>query len=443
MISKAKALNADYRHLVWPLMVEQLFMILIGNVNVLIFSYYSDQVVAAIGLAEQVIVIGTMFMGIVGLGSTILFLQNAADDRLAYFQGVARQTLMLNLALGLIIIIITSLWGPVIMGWMQTPWEIRPLSVSYLRVIACSLIFQALSGAVSAILRSYGLAKMAMRLSVAYTLLTISGNLLVIFLPLANLQQRILAIGLMTIVSRAIGAGISLKFLQQHLPQVWQGLWDHFRFNRQISQQILVLGIPSGMENVSYNFSQTIITALISSLGTIQVSARIYCQTITAVVFALAVAVGQASQVVIGRLHRQDKIPELIQFGWQNTLLAMVGGMGINLLIALMGSQLLMIFTDDPQIIQIGQILLWLNVLYDPGRVGNEVMIANLNVMGQVRYPVILAILVTYLFTVPAVFLITRMSTFGLPAIWGIFIIDEVFRLSLFVRRWRQADWLN
>lgn len=443
MISKAKAFNADYRHLVWPLMVEQLFMILIGNINVLIFSYYSDQVVAAIGLAEQVLVIGTMFMGIVGLGSTILFLQNAADDRLSYFQGVARQTLILNLALGLCIMVLAGFFGQTIMGWMQTPIEIRPLSVSYLRVIACSLVFQGISGAVSAILRSYGLAKMAMRLSVAYTLLTISGNVLVIFLPLGNLQERILAIGLMTVLTRALGAGISLALLKKLLGQVWQGLWDHFRFNGTICRQILGLGIPSGMENVSYNFSQTIITALISSLGTVQVSARIYCQTITAVVFALSVAVGQASQVVIGRLHREDKIRELIQFGWQNTFLAMFGGMMLNIMIALFGSQLLMIFTSDPYILHLGQILLWLNVLYDPGRVGNEVMIANLNVMGQVRYPVFLAILVTYLFTVPAVFLVTRLTAWGLPAVWVIFIIDEAFRLTLFVRRWRRANWLS
>ncbi|MDN8842596.1 MATE family efflux transporter, partial [Staphylococcus aureus] len=80
--------------------------------------------------------------------------------------------------------------------------------------------------------------------------------------------------------------------------------------------------------------------------------------------------------------------------------------------------------------------------LYDPCRVGNEIIIASLNVMGEVRYPVKMAIIVTYLFTVPLCFLFGSYLKWGLPMIWLVFIIDEGFRLYAFIKRWKDAAWV-
>ena len=209
MTLRKQEICQEYGHLLWPLLVEQLFMMLIGNVNVYIFSLYNDQVVAAIGLADQVLVIGTMAMGSVSLGSTILFLQNADHDRLAYFKGVARQTILLNFLLGLFVMVVAWLGGNVIMGWMQTPADIKGLSVTYFRLVSMSLVFQALSTSASALLRSYGHSKVSMRLSMMNTFLTIGGNLLVIFLPAADMTQRITWIGWMTILTRLVGASLT------------------------------------------------------------------------------------------------------------------------------------------------------------------------------------------------------------------------------------------
>lgn len=442
MTLRKQEIRQEYGHLLWPLLVEQLFMMLIGNVNVYIFSLYNDQVVAAIGLADQVLVIGTMAMGIVSLGSTILFLQNADHDRLAYFKGVARQTILLNFLLGLFVMVVAWLGGNMIMGWMQTPTDIKGLSVTYFRLVSMSLVFQALSTSASALLRSYGHSKVSMRLSMMNTFLTIGGNLLVIFLPAADMTQRITWIGWMTILTRLVGASLSAWHVKQNLPQVWDGLFDFRQSDLAIGRRILALGIPSGMENVSYNVSQTMITAIIASLGTVEVSARIYTQTITAIVFALSVAGGQAGQVIIGKLSRKKAWSDTIQFSLDNTKVFMAVGFVINVVIALAGPLILRLFTQNTDIIAIAQTLLWMNALYDPCRVGNEIIIASLNVMGEVRYPVKMAIIVTYLFTVPLCFLFGSYLKWGLPMIWLVFIIDEGFRLYAFIKRWKDGAWV-
>jgi Na+-driven multidrug efflux pump len=195
------------------------------------------------------------------------------------------------------------------------------------------------------------------------------------------------------------------------------------------------------MENVSYNFSQTIITAVIASLGAAAVNAKIYTQTITAIVFTISVAAGQTSQIIIGRYLRKKNYKDTENFALKNTFSFMIIGAIINVIIALLGPCIIQIFTTDPEITQLIRILLWMNVLYDPLRVGNEIIIASLNVTGEVRYPVILGILVTYIFTVPGALIFGGWLNLGIVFIWILFILDEGIRIILFIRRWKQGDW--
>ena len=50
-----------------PILIEQLFSMLLGNVDVLMLSQYSDDAVAAVGLSNQIISVGIMILGIVSL----------------------------------------------------------------------------------------------------------------------------------------------------------------------------------------------------------------------------------------------------------------------------------------------------------------------------------------------------------------------------------------
>lgn len=441
MLLENKQVQASYSRLLFPLVIEQIFMMLIGNVNVYLFSLYSDQVVAATGLADQLLVIGTMAMGIISLGSVVLFLQNATEKQLPYMQGVARQTIFLNLILAVFLFFITFFFGQTLMSWMQTPAELMPASILYLRIVSSSLLFQGISTSTSALLRSYGKVKMAMALSIINTLIVISGNALVILTPLGIFGEGVLGISIATVVTRLVGALISLNAIRTELPQVWAGLWGFRKADFQIGKKILKLGIPSGMENVSYNFSQTIITAVIASLGFAAINAKIYTQTITAIVFTVSVAAGQAGQILIGKYMREREFKQAEGFALQNTALFMGVAVAINVSIALLGPWIIQIFTVDPAITTLVRTLLWMNVFYDPFRVGNEILIASLNVKGDVRYPVMIGVLVTYLFTVPASLVAVGWFNGGLVAIWIIFILDEASRVFIFLRRWKQGDW--
>lgn len=197
------------------------------------------------------------------------------------------------------------------------------------------------------------------------------------------------------------------------------------------------------MEQISYNFSQTIITAIIASLGSLAVSSKIYTQTITSFIFSIGVAAAVSGNLIIGNFYRNREYKKIKNFGILNAnTMSLIAGL-VNLILALFGGYLVRIFTFDPKIIELVAKLLFFQILLDPMRVANEILVNSLNVLKDVKYPVIIGIATTYLFVLPLCYLLVKKMGMGLVAIWIIFIIDESLRRVLLTRRFKSLKWLN
>ncbi len=79
-----------------PILIEQLFGMLLGNVDVLMLSQYSDDAVAAVGLSNQIISVGIMILGIVSLGSSIQLMQLIGSSKENYLTSIIRNSVYLN-----------------------------------------------------------------------------------------------------------------------------------------------------------------------------------------------------------------------------------------------------------------------------------------------------------------------------------------------------------
>ncbi|EKU93905.1 MATE family multidrug exporter [Alloiococcus otitis] len=436
-----KALDREYRHLLYPLLIEQIFLMLIGNVNVFLMSQVADRAVAATGIADQVMSIGTMAMGIITLGSTILMLRLADPDQLGPIQSIFKQTVVLNIGLATLIIAIIWIFGHPILRLMQTPEGIIDLAHVYLNIVSISLITQGLFASLAALLRSFEKVKASMAISIINTLLIILGNGFVVYTNIFEGTRALIGIGIFTVLARIVGLVIGFITAFGQLPNVWRNIFNKSVESWDYVKEILSLGIPSGMENVVYNLVQTIIMGVIASMGSIAIASKVYTDTITAIAFTVAVAGGQALQVQIGKLLRQDKVDRAKNFGLHIVHRYGLASILISLTLALLGPVLIPIFTQDSFVHQTVQNLLWICIIYDLGRVANEILIAILQVPGDVQYPVYAGIVTKVLLTVPLA-LLAGYAKSGVFVIYIIFALDELVRAVLFYQRWRQKKWL-
>ena len=432
-----KLFTKEYQNLFWPLLLEQIFLTLIGNFNVFLFSLFNDQMVAAIGISDQLLNIFAMITNIVVLGASILIIQNAEKSRLAYVKSILKESVILNVIIAILIVIAVFLFNKDLLMLMQTPRELLNETSIYIRIVSVSIIFLAMTSLMLGTLRAFGFVKIAVKVSVINTVLVILGNSLIVIFNLGGISY----IALATLVSRLLGMLLTFFTLKSKIPELFD-FKEGFR-KIPLKKEILTLGIPSAMEQISYNFSQTIITAIIASLGTIAVSSKIYTQTITSFIFSIGVAAGVAGNLVIGNYYRNKDFEKIKNFGVTNAnRISLIAG-GVNLILALMGRILVGIFTKDSEITEIVTQLLFFQILLDPMRVSNEILVNSLNVLKDVKFPVIVGIVTTYILVIPLSYLLVNKLGMDLRAVWIIFILDEALRRLLFTLRFKSGKWMK
>lgn len=430
-----KLFTKEYQNLFWPLLVEQIFLTLIGNFNVFLFSLFNDQMVAAIGISDQLLNIFAMITNIIVLGASILIIQNADKSRLSYVKSILKESIILNIIIAALIVISVFLFNKNLLMLMQTPEELLEQTSIYIRIVSVSIIFLAMTSLILGALRAFGFVKIAVKVSVINTILVILGNSLIVIFNLGGITF----IAIATLVSRLLAMLLTFFTLKSKIPD----LFDFKNGFRKISlkKEILTLGIPSTMEQISYNFSQTFITAIIASLGTIAVSSKIYTQTITSFIFSIGVAAGVCGNLVIGNYYRNKDFDIINSFAVTNAnRISLLAG-GINIILALIGKFLVGIFTKNPEITQIVTQLLFFQILLDPMRVANEILVNSLNVLKDVKFPVVVGIVTTYILVIPLSYLMVSKLGMGLKTVWIIFIIDETLRRLLFTMRLKSGKW--
>ena len=432
-----KLFTKEYQNLFWPLLVEQIFLTLIGNFNVFLFSLFNDQMVAAIGISDQLLNIFAMITNIVVLGASILIIQNADKTRLRYVKSILKESGILNVIIAVLIVIAVFLFNKNLLMLMQTPKELLDETSIYIRIVSVSIIFLAMTSLMLGTLRAFGFVKIAVKVSVINTVLIILGNSTIVIFNLGGISY----IAIATLVSRLLGMLLTFFTLKSKIPELFDFKEDFRKIT--LKKEILTLGIPSAMEQISYNFSQTIITAIIASLGTIAVSSKIYTQTITSFIFSIGVAAGVAGNLVIGNYYRNKDFEKIKNFGVINANRISLIAAGVNLILALLGRFLVGIFTKDSEITEIVTQLLFFQILLDPMRVSNEILVNSLNVLKDVKFPVIVGIVTTYILVIPLSYLLVNKLGMDLRAVWIIFILDEALRRLLFTLRFKSGKWIK
>lgn len=204
---------------------------------------------------------------------------------------------------------------------------------------------------------------------------------------------------------------------------------------------MLSVGFPSSVNNCSYSASQFVTTAMIATLGTTALTTRIYTMNLVFLVMILVISIGRGGQILIGHLIGAGEREEAYRTVYRNLRISMLITLSAAAVLALFRVPLLKLFTGDASIVEIGAALLLLGLLLEPGRNFNIILERSLAAAGDARFAMIGAVSVSWLFSVPMIYLLGIHLGYGLIGMWAAFIMDEWFRGLILFMRWRSKAW--
>ncbi len=424
----------------YPIFIEILLHMLVGNIDQFMLSRYSDNAVAAVGNVNQIIGIVFVLFSVLAAATTILVSQalGAKDyDKVSEIYSVA---VYVNLAFGLLVSAAMTVFARPILGLLHTPPELMTDAMAYLHIVGAGLFGQAVISAMGAIFRANGHAMYGMLVSLGVNIINIIGNALLLYGWWGLPRMGVAGVAISTLVSRFIGlilllvlfhrkitGTISLKYLRP--------------FPRATLVRLLRVGVPSAGEELMYNSAETVVLGFANTMGAVVLTGRAYAYIIAWFSVLYTVAVSDGTQIIVGHLigagDEEGANRRVFKTLWPAVLVSVC----ITTVIYLNADVLLGIFTDNPEVIAIGKQLLLMEIVRELGSTFNVIIIRSLQAAGDVRFPVVIGIVSMWGVMVPMAYLFGVHLGLGLLGLWIGVAMDECVRAVIVFIRWKSGRW--
>ena len=202
-----------------------------------------------------------------------------------------------------------------------------------------------------------------------------------------------------------------------------------------------MFGNASAGENMSYSFSQLVITYLINILGNDSLATRTYTVNTTMFVYLFAIAMAQGGAISIGHLVGQKRIRAAYLLGKYVMRLSILVSLGLSCIWAIFGHTIFSMLTDNENIIRLGVTILIVDVIVEIGRAVNIYATNALRSAGDVNFPFYVGLIVQWTVSVGLSYLFGIHLGWGLVGMWCAFLLDENIRAFIFVKRWNSLKW--
>ena len=423
-----------------PIFVELLLQLLVGNIDQIMVSHYSQASVAAIVNGNQIMNIIIITMNMLSMATTVVLTQclGAEDDY------KSNQLCVLSMmVIGTVSVLSTCValfLNRPIFRLMNIDSAILQETCLYLMIVGGFSLVQGLYLNFAAILRSHTRLKEVMAVSILMNVLNIIGNAILINGLFGFPRLGIVGAAISTVISKTIGLVCVYIVFRKYTK-----IKLKFKYLKQGSKEMLFkllkIGIPSGAENFSYNLSQICILSIINPYGAAVTAIKGYCSLLANFAYVSSIAISEAVQIVIGYLLGSGKVEEVGKKVWWTLKISIAVCVGMMFIIWLFSPSVLGIFTQDEEMLALGRQVLFIDIFLEFGRAINILMTKSLISVGEIKLPICVGISFHWAVALLLSYIFGGVLHLGLQGIWVAMAIDECSRGLIYFLRFRTNKW--
>lgn len=426
--------------LTWPIFLELFLFMAMGLADTFMLSVLSDNAVSGVGAANQFLQIAILVLGVVGNGASIVVAQYLGSRKFQEVSKISAISVSLNTIVGIAISVLFLLFGSHMLRALNLQGEVFTYANQYLSIVGGAIFLQAIMNSLSAIIRVHGFTKETMYVSLGMNIIHVIGNYVLIFGKFGFPEMGVQGVAVSSLVSRLLAA-VVFFWLFYRIIEFKVKLSYYFSLSKTYIMKILKIGIPAALEQIIYQACQIAFLFYATFLGEASLAARQYAANISMFMFLIATAIGMGTAIIVGRLVGGGQSDGAYQQVWKSTRWASLSTFVMIVLIACFRYPLMGLFTDNPEVIQLGAQVLLLSFVLETGRTINIVIINSLRAAGDAKFPLYIGIFSMAFMSVPLGYFLVFTLDLGLAGIWLAIAADEWLRAFIVYFRWKSRTW--
>lgn len=333
-----------------PVLLSNLFQQMYNAVDSLVVgNFVGSNALAAVGSTSALVSLLVSFFLGMSTGAGVLISQYFGGDQHEELGRVQHTAMGLALVMGVMLTAIGVLLSPMILRLMQTPQEVLPLAVAYLRIYFLGMIPAMVYNVGAATLRAVGDSKRPFYYLVASSLTNICLNLLFVLV----FGWGVEGVALGTTIAQTVSAVLVVRRLTV-VDAVYRVELKKIRMEKEMLLRIIRIGLPVGGQSVVIDLSNLVIQTHINMFGAAAMAGYAAWSKIGGFIYMPTKAFGLAMTTFTGqnvgaRQYDRVKRGALICAGISAGVALLLGGV-----IRLFGPQLLGLFVREEAVIAFG-----------------------------------------------------------------------------------------
>lgn len=404
-----------------PLILSNLLQVLFNMADVAVVGRFAGSLaLGAVGSTTTLVAMFTGFhIGLAGGVNVLVALHFGARDRKALSDTVHSAALVCLGAGVLLLTLGVAFAGPVL-ELLNTKEELMDGAVLYLRIYALGMPALGVYNFGNAVFSAVGDTRRPLRYLSIAGVVNIVLNLF--FVIVCGMDVEGVAIA--SIISQYISAVLVAAALLRSKEAYGLKL-SSLRFSGSRTRAILMIGLPSGLQNCIFSLANLFIQVGVNSFDAVMVAGNSAAANADALVYDVMQAFYTACGSFIGQNYgarRRERVRRsfLVSLGY-----AFGCGLAIGLLLFVFGRQFLGLFTSDPAVVAMGmERLRIMSISYCMSSI-MDCSIAAARGLGKSLVPTVLVILGSCVFRIAWIY--TVFAWFGtIPSLYLLYIFSWI-----------------
>lgn len=426
--------------LAWPSILANVLFASVGVVALKAVGSLGTDAVAAVGTGGRIFFVIQSIMMAISTGTTALVARAYGAKRYQEASQVLFDSMLISMFLSFISIFIIWFAGEDLLGLFGLELEAKQLALDYLKVLILFSPTFGVSIIFGAAVRAAGDVKTPLFMGLIQNIINIF-----LLIGLVNGRYGFPELGVVGAayaggISFAIGSLLGLfvwvtKIITIPLPKL-----NSFSFSR--FRELIRVSTPAGLEQGVFQLGLLLYFWIISLYG----NAPIAAYNVGINILMLSFMVGQgftvAGATLTGQFLGAENPKEAKRSGWRSAGLTMVSMGILGILLALASRPIAGFFVDDPEVIRLTVLFVWLLGIMQPLMALEFALGGALRGAGDTKSPL-------YIVSISLVFFRLTFAGFfvwfGFPIeyIFGSLIIDYVVKAILFTYRFESGRWIK
>lgn len=340
-----------------PIFIGQLFQQFYNTADSLIVgNYLGSKALAAVSSSGNLIFLMVGFFNGMSLGAGVVIskLFGAKDER--RMKQMIYTTIALSFLIGIVLTILGRWLSPLLLVWMQTPSDVMEQSNLYFSIYFLGSLGLILYNFLSGIMRAVGDSTTPLYFLILSSLLNIALDLFFILVWKMGVDGAAWA----TILAQFVSAFLLLIWMQKKGASYSIEL-KKIRFYPGCLKEILVYGLPTGVQNSIISFANVIVQSNINAFGAMAMAGCGAYSKLEGFAFLPIMSFNMALSTFVSQNIGANQLSRCKKGANFGILCSMLSAEIVGLLFMLFARELIGLFDSNKEVIEFGAQRAWCN----------------------------------------------------------------------------------